>query len=209
MTTLMDSFHLSEHFRLKQHYGRYLRSAGLLAISIHLLLALFSPPYVPAPYHLREQTLQLINIPDEIAIPPVSKAVERPRLPMDAEITPDAPLDMTIPPTDIIFSRPVVKTQPVDPVFIVVDEMPRVVHQVQPVYPELARLAESEGSVLVLATVGETGRVTAAKVLESNASELLEKAAVDAALEWLFRPAMQGDQPVKTQVTIPFAFTID
>ena len=76
-------------------------------------------------------------------------------------------------------------------------------------YPELARQAEAEGVVNLLVTIDESGRVIAAKVQTSDAIESLEKAAIAAAMKWLFKPAKQRDKPVKVRIIIPFRFSLN
>lgn len=209
MTALMDSLHLSAHFRLKERYSFYLKLAAFVAVSIHVLIAAFSPPYVPTPYQLREATLQVVDYIPEIKVPPKPKEIDRPTLPpSEAEIVDDAPMDLTIPPTDDVFPEPIPLSKPEGP-FVAYDKLPEAVHRVAPEYPELARMAESEGTVVVLATVGETGRVVAAEIYESDATALLERAALEAVYGWLFKPAMQRDIPVQAQTTIRFNFSLD
>jgi protein TonB len=210
MTVMMNALRLAEHFKLKERYGRYLKIAGLLAISFHLLGAVLSPPYVPTPYQLREEKLQLIEIPDEIVVPPPPKTIERPQIPAEMEISDLAnPLETLAPNApEGLLAGPI--TRPPDPgpqTFW--DAKPVAVHQVVPTYPELARQAEAEGTVHVAVVINETGRVISAEVIESTATEILELAAVSAAYQWLFKPAMQRDVPVKSTIVIPFVFSLD
>lgn len=94
------------------------------------------------------------------------------------------------------------------PEFIEVAEVPPVpVEQPTPVYPELARLSGIEGRVIVRVTVGITGRVEDAMVVQ-GAHELLDEAALEAAREWVFVPARQQSVPVATWVHIPFRFSL-
>jgi TonB family protein len=56
--------------------------------------------------------------------------------------------------------------------------------------------------------IDENGRVVSARVIDSDAIEVLEDAALEAAYKFLFRPARQGDVPVKCRVVIPFSFAL-
>ena len=90
--------------------------------------------------------------------------------------------------------------------FVAFDSPPRLVHAEQPEYPDLARQAEAEGTVMIEVTIDENGRVIAARVFSSDTIEALESAALAAALKFLFEPAKQRDVPVKCRIHIPFGF---
>jgi protein TonB len=91
--------------------------------------------------------------------------------------------------------------------FVAFDEPPRVVRAAEPVYPELARQAEIEGTVEVFVTIDETGRVIDAVVARSDV-DILNQAAIDAAFKFVFTPALQRDVPVKARIMIPFKFAL-
>jgi TonB family protein len=78
------------------------------------------------------------------------------------------------------------------------------IHTVKPEYPDLARQARVEGTVVVQALVGADGRVLQTRVLRSI--PLLDGAAQDAVRRWSFHPAQQGGRPVATWVSVPITF---
>jgi len=78
------------------------------------------------------------------------------------------------------------------------DQPMKVTRQVAPVYPDEAKRAQVEGNVVLDVTVEENGEVSVAKVV--NGHQLLQKAAVDAAMQWRF--ANPGDAPVTIQLTM-------
>ena len=86
------------------------------------------------------------------------------------------------------------------------DTPPEAIQMVAAKYPREALEAEAEGTVHVLTTVGASGLVTNAEVYESNAILHLEHAALEAAREWIFKPATQDGEPVKVRIIIPFRF---
>ena len=86
---------------------------------------------------------------------------------------------------------------------------PQAVRQVAPEYPDLARQAEAEGRVWIRVTIDETGRVIKTEVENSEVIPSLEKAAMDAARKWLFKPAKQRDKPVRVRIVIPFRFSLN
>ena len=213
MAIALDTIRQSEHYRLRGTYYKVLALGVGLAIIVHVLAAIFTPPYKPRPYQLREQVFETIEIPDEIVIPPPPAEVERPELPQEAEISEEADIEETMAPTTYDpFAPPVVPQAPVEEeaeVFVAFDTAPVPVHTVQPQYPELARQAQAAGTVKVLVTIDETGRVVDAVVQASNTIPALDAAAVAAAKQWLFKPAKQREKPVKVRIIIPFNFKLD
>jgi TonB family protein len=92
-------------------------------------------------------------------------------------------------------------------IFIAVEKNPLLVESPAPIYPELARMAQIEGTVNVRALVGKDGRVKEAFVLKRG-NDLLDKAALDAVAGYVFLPALQNQRPVAVWVTIPFRFSL-
>jgi protein TonB len=89
-----------------------------------------------------------------------------------------------------------------------VDVLPQEVREVKPPYPDLAREAGVEGRVLVHVLVGIDGHVLRAEADPHATVPMLEAAAVEAAREWVFTPALANGHPVKAWATIPFNFTL-
>jgi TonB family protein len=78
------------------------------------------------------------------------------------------------------------------------------IRQVAPVYPEAARIAGIEGSVLLQVLIDKEGRVADVKLL-SGPKELAD-AAIGAVQQWRYRPYLFKGQPVKvrTQILVKF-----
>jgi len=81
---------------------------------------------------------------------------------------------------------------------------PRKVHDVRPIYPEPARSAGITGMVILEATIDATGTVTAAKILRSI--PLLDAAALAAARQWRYEPAILNGVAVPVVMTVTVAF---
>jgi protein TonB len=90
--------------------------------------------------------------------------------------------------------------------FIQVDEEPVRISMTPPVYPEVARSAEVEGTVTVRALVGKDGRVK--EVLIVQGQPMLNDAAIASARTAVFRPALQGHRPVEVWVLMPITFRL-
>jgi len=201
----------SAHQRLKQKYPRYTFVASVLALIVTGLGMAYSPPYIPAPYQLRERKVVAVNVQTEVYIPPVAARIEAPDLPVqEVEATDDADAAETIGITDFNpFAPPEIPTaaavRPED--FVAYDSPPVLVHSEAAEYPDLAREAEAEGTVTVVVTIDVTGRVIDARVHQSDTITALEQAALAAARKFLFEPAKQRDVPVPCQILIPFSFS--
>jgi protein TonB len=92
--------------------------------------------------------------------------------------------------------------------FTPVEKQPQVVVQVPPVYPDLAKRAGVEGTVYVKILVSKEGKALKAVVIKSD-SEVFNQPAVDAALKFVFTPAIQHKSPVMVWVVVPFKFKLN
>ncbi len=81
---------------------------------------------------------------------------------------------------------------------------PKLLKQVPPVYPEIARLARVAGDVLIEAQTDIYGRVVRWRILRSIS--LLDQAAVDAVRQWVYEPMVLNGKPrgVIFNVTVRF-----
>lgn len=93
------------------------------------------------------------------------------------------------------------------PDFVPVEKAPVPVKQVTPIYPELAQRAQMEGTVWVKIWVDKEGKAKKAVVLKSDA-EIFNEAAINAAMQWVFTPAIMNNGPVAVWVSIPFRFKL-
>jgi protein TonB len=91
--------------------------------------------------------------------------------------------------------------------FIPVEKQPQIVKRVIPKYPDMALRAGLEGTVWVKILVDKDGLPKEAVVVKSTA-ELFNDAAVQAAMGFVFTPAVMNNGPVKVWVSIPFKFLL-
>ncbi|MGA2533367.1 MAG: energy transducer TonB [Candidatus Aminicenantales bacterium] len=84
--------------------------------------------------------------------------------------------------------------------------MPRLVKRVEPAYPEIARQAHIQGTVILEATTDTYGRVAGVKVLRSV--PLLDEAAVDAVRQWLYEPMVVNGRPRGVVFTVTLRFEL-
>jgi len=83
---------------------------------------------------------------------------------------------------------------------------PRLVKQVDPTYPEIARQARVEGIVILEAQTDIYGRVQNIKVLRSI--PLLDQAAIDAVRQWVYEPMVINGRPRGVIFTVTVRFTL-
>ena len=93
------------------------------------------------------------------------------------------------------------------PDFVPFEKEPAVIKRVEPKYPDIATRAGVEGTVWVKLWVDKEGKVHKVVIMKSDA-EVLNQAAIDAAQQFLFTPAMQHSGPVAVWVSFPFRFRL-
>lgn len=90
--------------------------------------------------------------------------------------------------------------------YVAYEKEPELVSMQQPQYPDLAREAGVEGTVLIRVLVGEDGFVKDQIIIQSQ--QMLDDAAAAAAQTAVFKPALQKDKPVAVWMVIPIEFKL-
>jgi len=92
--------------------------------------------------------------------------------------------------------------------YVYADELPVLVKDVLPRYPDIAREAQLEGDVLLRVLVGKDGRVLDVHVDASV--PMLDLAAIEAARQWVFKPAFANNHSVAVWITrrVRFRLTV-
>jgi len=83
---------------------------------------------------------------------------------------------------------------------------PAKVRHVVPAYPELARRAGVEGVVVLECVIDPSGHVAEVKILRGQ--PLLDRAAVEAVRQWVYRPTQLNGVPVAVLLTVTVQFRI-
>jgi protein TonB len=79
-----------------------------------------------------------------------------------------------------------------------------------PAYPEDARAAGQQGTVMLFVKVDAQGKVVSVRVSGSSGfASLDERARSTVAGQWSFKPAKAGGVPVVSEVIIPIRFTLN
>ncbi len=172
----------------------------------------FSPPFEFKPYVLREEYFEAIELPEQFDIPPPPKEVAQPAIPLEAQEGEDVDEEADIAPTsfDDVESLPPPPPPPSEQAqeFYAFDEPPMLIKSINPRYPDLARQAGIEGTVLIEVLVNEEGKIEQARVIQSDVTPAMEKAALEAVKKFLFKPAKQRTVPVPARMAIPIRFKL-
>lgn len=88
-------------------------------------------------------------------------------------------------------------------------DMPKVVKQVPPKYPDSARRRGQQGIIYVRALVNKNGTVGQALVPAGKGlAPDLDRAAVEAIRQWTFEPAKKKGKPVAVYIVVPVKFAL-
>jgi TonB family protein len=80
----------------------------------------------------------------------------------------------------------------------------KLIHKVDPVYPDSAKMARVSGVVILQVTVGVEGNVLEAQVLRGH--PLLDQAALEAVRQWRYSPTMLNGAVVPVIATVSLRF---
>jgi TonB family protein len=81
---------------------------------------------------------------------------------------------------------------------------PKLIKHVPPVYPSIAQSARIQGIVVLEIRIEADGRVSKARVMRSI--PLLDRAAIDAVMQWQFEPALMNGVPTACVAEVEVAF---
>ena len=82
----------------------------------------------------------------------------------------------------------------------------RLIHNVRPAYPELAKQAHIQGTVRLAALIDEDGMIDRLRLISGH--PFLVKAAFDAVKQWRYRPATYDGVPVAVFTIIDVNFSL-
>ena len=82
----------------------------------------------------------------------------------------------------------------------------KMIRQVQPIYPQIAKTAHVSGTVVLHAVIAKDGSVQELQYI--SGPPLLIKSAMDAVREWRYQPTLLNGEPVEVDTTISVIFTL-
>lgn len=194
---------------LKERFPLYFRTGLFLAVIIFIAAFFLVPHYSLHPYVPKvEKATQVEVEPEEIERVEEIEAAPKPQLPVEAESEEEIEAATIEKTADFeTFEKMPIEPEAETPEFVAYDTPPRPKARVEPRYPDIAKQAGIEGTVILQLLVDTSGKVLNVKVLRSLHPEL-DKAARDAAYQTTFYPAKQRDKPVKVWVSYPIRFVL-
>lgn len=203
---------------LRRSYNKVLGICTAITFVVHTTIAVIYPTFEASASDRKKKDviIETIDIPEtrQIQRPPPPP---RPAVPIETD-SDDVPDDVTIESSDLDFDDAMVNLPPPPPPgsgeeveeileFYMVEDKPEPIHQVAPIYPEIARKAGLSGRVFLKFLVDKDGRVSNVEVL--GGQEIFRQAAIDAIMQFRFKPARQNDKPVAVWMTQPIAFRLN
>jgi len=126
-----------------------------------------------------------------------------------ANLAPSTPVENLEGNINVDVDRVVDELLPTPDEFVPFEQAPVQITSVQPKYPELAQRASIQGAVWVKALVDKEGKVRDAIIAkESGANAGFEEAAIEAAKQTVWKPAISNGQPIAVWVTYKVEFKL-
>ncbi len=82
----------------------------------------------------------------------------------------------------------------------------KLLRQIEPVYPPLAKAARIQGTVRFTVIVGKDGAVQRLQLISGH--PLLVPAAQEAVKQWVYQPTLLNGEPVEVLTQIDVSFTL-
>jgi protein TonB len=80
------------------------------------------------------------------------------------------------------------------------------IRKVQPVYPQLAKTARVQGTVVLEAVIGRTGVIEHLQLISGH--PMLARAAIEAVSQWRYKPYILNDEAIEVETQITVNFTL-
>ncbi len=223
---------LARRFEERSYRGRMRRATYWIRIQTAYVLALlvvigaFRIPIGGAEQLEIELAQQeLVELEDIVQTQQIVKPPPPPRPPVPVEVPDEELIDDEVLDLDASLDIAVALEVPPPPpeadeqddfdedeIFVAVEQQPEIVGGVAQLhtlvkYPEIARKAQMEGTVVVQVVVNTDGSPSDPKILRS-AGAALDKAAQEAVMKLEFKPGKQRNRPVRTLMAIPVKFQL-
>ncbi len=219
--TLSATHQETANDRFKERCNACLWGSIILATVVHFGVIRFFPTLTAADVAFGVTEFEAIELPPEIEIPPPPEQIARPAVPVvaatrleeDVTIAPttfeENPVEsLPPPPSDVerLIDRPVFTPYTIAPRLLDPQRAQRLVTQK---YPPIMRQARIGGTTRLWAFIDAEGVVKKCVVRESSGYEELDRAAIEAMMEFRFEPALHLDKRVAVWIDMPIMFTIE
>ena len=224
--------HLARRFgersnRLNMRRAGYsIKLQSSYALALLLLIGAFRIPIRDSnDMEIRMVEQELVTLEDIVQTEQVVKPPPPPRPPIPVEVPDDEVIDDADLQLDAALDLAAVLDVPPPPppaeeeddfneeeIFVVVEQVPEIIGGIARLqtlvkYPEIARKAQMEGTVVVRVVVNKDGTPSDPEVLRS-AGVALDKAALEAVMKLQFKPGRQRSRTVRTLMAIPVKFQL-
>ena len=213
---------LDKSHPLRRRYYRRVRNAVVLAVAAHAGLFLLGPRYRPNPPIMKADPIHLL--PAGLSLQTAGSAPaasERPASDVTALPALLAAPEQEVRSEQILEPDPAAEPwgdeaaatggsseRNAPPVYYGYDTPPRALKTLEPEYPNVAKNAGLEGTVVININLDERGHILRAWVASSDAPEILVSAALDAAYQFEFAPGKFRGVPIRSTVAIPIRFSL-
>jgi TonB family protein len=147
------------------------------------------------------------GIPKPVPDDQVVDNIEVPTQDQLSVIAPDAPVaDLD---ANIVYNPDQIADEIIPPpgVFTPYDEPPVAVNTVLPIYPDLAARAGIEGTVVMEVAIDKEGQVRDVRVVKASPENSgFEEAAIEAARQTVWKPAISNGLPIPVRITYAIKF---
>jgi len=84
----------------------------------------------------------------------------------------------------------------------------KLITKAQPVYPESAKSAGVQGTVVLHAVIGTDGKPLSLRVMNSQVDPDLARSAVEAVSQWRYTPTLLNGEPIEVDTTISVVYSL-
>lgn len=210
---------LTTRLLFKLSYRRVMEASLLIALLLLIVVFQAFKRFEHTRRILQEK--QVVIKLDEV---PLTQQIERPPPPARPSVPiptedEEVPEDLTMEETEINFDEepppapPPPKEEEETPMFVPYDSPPEPIGGFAAIqrnlhYPEIARRAGVEGTVIIQVLIDTKGNVIKTKIAKSLGNNGCDEAAIVAIKRTKWKPALQRDKPVKVWVSIPVIFKL-
>ncbi|MGD8699643.1 MAG: TonB family protein [Gemmatimonadales bacterium] len=214
------AYRVTANDRFKRSAGSWLWGSVMVATVCHFGLFKFFPELTASDVSYGVEEFVAVELPPEVEIPPPPEQISRPAVPVVAAT--ELEEDITIAPTTFE-ENPVENLPPPpsdasrigdQPVFTPYTVRPEIKNRreasriVERYYPRLLKDAGVGGRVMIWVFIDTNGIVKNAQVQQGSGNSALDDAALKAAREFEFTPALNRDKKVPVWVAIPITFSV-
>jgi periplasmic protein TonB len=200
----------SANFLFKQKYGKFFGIAVLISLIGHIAFILGMPAINPEIVVQQETSMEAVDLPPEVVIPPPPKTLAKPSIPQMAEEEIDEDItieETTPPPPDLIPEMPtVVQEEKAEEFLMVAETMPKFkTVPKQPKMPSYIARARVDVTTLIDFYVLKDGSVdqNRTSIVKTSGYPELDEIAAEWAKKIKFHPALNRGEPVQVRVRVP------